>query len=168
MASASLPANVRLISLKSSRVVSGFGSASCTVWPIANLSLGKRRHCVYHKINRHQVQTNLAVADVDCRKQRRPFQDVMDQIVYAVILHCFAGFRISADHRWTVNRDRQLRLQLLNFKLRQILCLLVEVAKPGRVAKLILINNAGALSRDVTGRNIVILTAAAATKGQTG
>ena len=113
-------------------------------------------YCLDHKINRHQIQTDLAIADVQERQSTRPSAQIMNQIINAVIFRGLAGVRIAANNRRTMNRDRKFSFKRLNFQLRRIFRFLVMIAKAGGVLQLVFVNHSLALAGHVTGRDIVI------------
>ena len=117
---------------------------------------GQHDHRVDHKINRHQVQAHVTIADVQERQSARPFAQVVNQIIDAVVLGSFASARVAAHNRRPMNRDRQLRLQRLNFHLREVLGLFVVIAEACIVEQLTLHDDAFALAGHIARRHVVI------------
>ncbi len=118
--------------------------------------LGQRHHRFDDKINRHQIQTHVAVTDVQQRQSPGPTPQVVNQVIDAVILRRLAGTRIAAHDRGPVNGDRQFSLQRVNLGFGQVLCFFVVIAKAGLVMQFVLFDNTLAFAGDVASRDVVI------------
>ena len=80
----------------------------------------------------------------------------MNQVIDAVVFRGLAGTRIAANDRWTMNGDRKLGFQRLDFQFRRILCFLVMIAKAGSVLELVFVNHSLALAGHIAGRDVMI------------
>src|SRR5438067_7615019 len=99
---------------------------------------------------------HVPVADVRERERAGPHSQVVYEVVDAVVLRRLARARVAADDRRAVNGYGQIILQSLNFQLGEVLRLLVKISEARLVPQLAFEYDAGALARDVAGRDVVV------------